>query len=450
MKKKITAALACAIIVLSLAGCADQESGRDDSKSERSSKEKSSYSEDVNSSGDSKPDESKPSESDPDESKPESSSGESSNGSSTESKPEKPPVETVDWSKIEYAEDLDFIVEDAEGGVVITQYIGTATQVKIPQTINGKTVVTLGRTRQMDEYFTLFPSNVTDVNIPNSVTDINKYAFEKHENIKSVVLPDNYVTDSYAFLSNCPSKNTVYTFLGNTYCLPDDKIKLQDALFPGTGKMWIRDSDNSLLRVSITIKDVVIPDNVTSLSENAFYNCDLIENITIPVDLISFRTRRNGGNVEFTEQGTHAYFNNCPNLKSVTFAEGVTKLETNDTEEQAIVDMDHPDNARGIFYNCPKLETINLPESLTEIGVNAFAGCTALKSMTIPGNVKELKIGTFLGCTALESVTLPDGLTRISENCFGEEPPKNLQVTYKGVTYKSNQLPNLYRVVNGN
>lgn len=446
MKKKITAALACAIIVLSLAGCADQESGRDDSKSERSSKEKSSYSEDVNSSG-----ESKPSESDPDESKPESSSGESSNGSSAESKPEKPPVETVDWSKIEYAEDLDFIVEDAEGGVVIAQYIGTETKVKIPQTINGKTVVTLGKNWKMGEsYQTLFPSNVTDVNIPNSVTDIKKYAFDKCNSLKSVVIPENYVTDSYAFLSNCPSKNTVYTFLGNTYCLPDDEIKLKDALFPGTGKMWIRDSDSSLVRVSITIKDVVIPDNVTSLSENAFYNCDLIENITIPVDLISFRTRRNGGSVKFTEQGTHAYFNNCPNLKSVTFAEGVTKLETNDTEEQAIDDMYHPDNARGIFYNCPKLETINLPESLTEIGVNAFAGCTALKSMTIPGNVKELKTGTFLGCTALESVTLPDGLTKISEYCFGKEPPKNLQVTYKGVTYKSNQLPNLYRVVNGN
>ncbi len=378
MKKKITAALACAIIVLSLAGCSKNEgtpeSSPNSSNTESSSKGERS-SEDVNSS-----DESKPSESDPDESKPESSSGENSKDSSTESTPEsKPeeqqPVDPIDWSTVPYADELDFIVVDYKDGVKINEYRGKETILKIPETINGKKVLLLEAL--------IFPSNIKGLSIPNSVTIIpsvliNPLAYD----FQSVVLPDKYYTvNAPKFLDLSKEAytddKTVFTYLGNTYQMPEDFIKLHDALYPGTGKILVS-KDGKLKKVSIAIKDVVIPDNVTSIEEGAFSNCDLIEDITIPGKITEIHGNKDA--IPFL-----AIFYRCPNLKSVTFAEGVTKID-------------------GYIFNiCPKLETITLPDTLTHLDKDSLSGI-----------------------------------------------PKQAQVTYKGVTYKSNQLDSLYKAVNGN
>ncbi len=388
MKKKITAALVCAAMVLSLAGCAgdkqfdgffdgvyDNNSGESKPTSSKQTSSKPTSSKSTSS----KSEESKPEESKPDESKPaESSSAEST----PESKPEEQqPVDPIDWSTVPYVDELDFLYEEVEGGVMITEYRGSETILKIPETINGKTVVALAERG-------VVPYSAIGLSIPNSVTVFPRFLIQ-YRDLQSVVLPDNYngSTDDWGRLVPTPEflddyeeertkEKTVFTYLGKTYQMPEDLIKLKDALYPGTGKILVSE-DGVLTKVSIAIKDVVIPDNVTSIGEGAFENCDLIEDITIPGRI----TEINGDG-----RGIRDIFYNCPNLKSVTFAEGVTKIDGN------------------IFYMCPKLETITLPDSLTHLGEAWLSGGA----------------------------------------------PKYLQVTYKGVTYKSNQLPNLYKAVNGN
>lgn len=107
------------------------------------------------------------------------------------------------------------ILED--GSVEISSYLGTATDVTIPATINEKKVTSIG-----DEAFCANKSvtnitipngvtrigifsfwccdNLTNVNIPNSVTSIAFYAFYGSDNLKSLIIPKSVTEiDRWAF-----------------------------------------------------------------------------------------------------------------------------------------------------------------------------------------------------------------------------------------------------------
>ena len=75
----------------------------------------------------------------------------------------------------------------------------------------------------------------------------------------------------------------------------------------------------------------------------------------------------------------HSAFANCPNLTSVTFAEG-SQLE---------------EIADEAFMGCSALTSIDLPESLKRIGSLSFAG-TGLTSITLKANIESVNSLSFL------------------------------------------------------
>lgn len=93
-------------------------------------------------------------------------------------------------------------------------------------------------------------------------------------------------------------------------------------------------------------------------------------------------------------------FRDCPNLEEVVLSGGITSLN-------------------GTFYNCPKLKTINL-DNVTALKSHstyaAFQNCTALTEVNLP-NAAEIGDNCFKGCTALKTVTL-GGNCEIGEQAF--------------------------------
>ena len=67
--------------------------------------------------------------------------------------------------------------------VKITGYSGSATTVKIPDTIGGKPVKVIG------EYAFSNCTELTSITIPTSVTTIETYAFRCCYNLKSITIP---------------------------------------------------------------------------------------------------------------------------------------------------------------------------------------------------------------------------------------------------------------------
>ena len=116
---------------------------------------------------------------------------------------------------------------------------------------------------------------------------------------------------------------------------------------------------------------VVIPDSVTSIGDNAFYDCTCLTSVTIGNSVTSI-----GGSA----------FEDCPGLTSVTIPDSVTSI------------------GDCAFEDCPGLTSVTIGNSVTSIGSNAFFYCTGLTSITIPDSVTSIGENAFVGCTGLTTV----------------------------------------------
>ena len=99
--------------------------------------------------------------------------------------------------------------------------------------------------------------------------------------------------------------------------------------------------------------------------------------------------------------GTAAFYG-CDELTSVSFSQGLTKIESD------------------AFLDCKRLTAVSIPSSVTSIDDHAFAGCTALTSLTIPEGVSQIGGSAFSGCSKLTKVSVPGSVTSIGIYAFGE------------------------------
>ena len=120
-----------------------------------------------------------------------------------------------------------------------------------------------------------------------------------------------------------------------------------------------------LLKYNGAEDDVIVPDNVTIISNEAFIGCVGLRSIEIPesVDVIE----------EFAFAG-------CSRLINVILPDSITTIE------------------HGLFFDCSSLTSITIPDSVTSIGETAFGECRSLTSITIPVNITSIAASAFNGC----------------------------------------------------
>jgi len=122
------------------------------------------------------------------------------------------------------------------------------------------------------------------------------------------------------------------------------------------------------------IASIVLPTaTVTSIPDDAFYNCANLTSITIPDTVTSIGLRA---------------FIFCTGLTSITIPNSVTSSIGDST-----------------FHDCTSLTSVTIGNSVTAIGHNAFTR-TALTSVTIPNSVTSIGQNAFQNCTNLTLVTL--------------------------------------------
>ena len=105
---------------------------------------------------------------------------------------------------------------------------------------------------------------------------------------------------------------------------------------------------------------------------------------------ITSHTFENGvGTIEFdgdvTSIGQQAFYN-CSSLTSITIPDSVTSIGSN------------------AFFNCSRLTSITIPDSVTSIGSNAFMNC-GLTSIDIPNSVTSIGSEAFYSCSRLTNIT---------------------------------------------
>jgi len=81
-----------------------------------------------------------------------------------------------------------------------------------------------------------------------------------------------------------------------------------------------------------------------------------------------------------------------------------------------------PDSVTSIgdsaFNWCSSLHSVTIPDSVTNIGDYAFSCCRSLHSVTIPDSVTNIGDYAFQSCLSLNSVTIPDSVTSICGSAF--------------------------------
>ena len=168
------------------------------------------------------------------------------------------------------------------------------------------------------------------------------------------------------------------------------------------------DEEGTLTRYRGFDKNVVIPDGVKAIGEQAFENDTLIESVSIPNSV--------------TYIGCEA-FSDCTGLKSITIPDSVIETDSGVFYGCTSLTSVQLSNmlttlASSFFSHCDSLETITLPNSLKSIGSYAFSSCIKLKDISIPTSVAEIHKGAFENCDSLEIVTLPGGIVDIGDIAF--------------------------------
>ena len=141
----------------------------------------------------------------------------------------------------------------------------------------------------------------------------------------------------------------------------------------GSGAMDIETyNDTSWRSFIMDITTLYLPEQLTSISNEAFIGAKYLNQVTIPVGV--------------THIGRSA-FEDCRSMTSVTFAGN--NVET-------IGDW--------AFYNCHNLRQLTLPEGVEEIGRAAFFDCVYLTELTIPSTIKKIADNGFAACRKLSTM----------------------------------------------
>lgn len=159
--------------------------------------------------------------------------------------------------------------------------------------------------------------------------------------------------------------------------------------------------------ISLKMESLEIPNGVTAIEDNCFYNCSLKCAVTLPDGIKSI------GAYAFNQSGITAI--NLPEgLESIgEFAFSLCKL-TEVTIPSTCLTL----SGSAHFWENLALTEINLPEGLTAIPDRFASTCASLQKINIPSTVKKIGERSFYCCEKLKSLELPEGLEDIEAEAF--------------------------------
>ncbi len=305
-------------------------------------------------------------------------------------------------------------------------------------------------------------SNLTNITIPDSVTNIGSSAFydtqlsdiytDVETWLKLCSSNNNYLLFAYGEISLhiLDARGNEVTDL----VIPDSITNIGDHAFYGCKNLTSVKIGNSVTRIGNDafknckkLTQIVIPDSVTSIGSDAFRNCTNLVHVTVGksvtsigdyafdschklVEIINHSNLKitagslDNGYIAYVALVVHTEENKIDQLDDFLF---YTHNNThyllgyigNDTE--ITLPSAYKNEKYKIYqyaFYRTSLTHITIGNSVTNIGSSAFEGCTSLMSITIGNSVTNIGGSAFKDCTSLTSVMIPNSVTNIVDWAF--------------------------------
>ena len=375
--------------------------------------------------------------------------------------------------------------------------------VTIPTEVNGYKVTSIGSWSFTNK------RDLKSINIPNTVVEIGEHAFDGCRLLKDINLPDGLTTISDNLFYDCQALTNITIPSGVTSIgsrafiscsrlscihLPDGLKTIGESAFYYCNQLYTIDIPDgvtaignyafgysSILQCQLPagltaipkglftrgkLKNIVIPDNVTTIEEAAFEFCQDLESVLIPSTMTNvgvkafqycskLKTVRFLGDVP-TTLATDAFYyvgdswsrskptlivpssylaNYQAKMSGTSFCGGTFSSIQTASSDTPI----SPYTANGIVYtyvngsyavtgydattaeaSANKLTVASEIDgyTVTSIADDAFSNATSLLTITIPNSVNSIGERAFSGCSSLTKAELTTGLTSIGDYAF--------------------------------
>lgn len=320
-------------------------------------------------------------------------------------------------------------------------YLSLTGDVNIPANVtNNGTTYTVTKIGFAAFYYC---SLITSVSIPNSVTEIESWAFTGCS-FSSIIIPSN--------VTKIGASSFAATAL-TSITIPSSVTHMEPGVFAGCSALQTinveRDnnnfcaesgilftSDKSVLiqypagktEVTYTIPNTVttiasgafsrcsaltsvyIPNSVINIGENAFSNCTALAEVAIPNSIKTI------GRDAFSST---ALYNEASNwLNGILYIDNCLIEANNDLSGSCEIAAGTKLIAGGAFSMCRELTSVTIPNSVITIGRSAFWSCKRLASISIPSSVITIEDAAFFQCVELNSIIIPNSVITIGNSAF--------------------------------
>ena len=145
--------------------------------------------------------------------------------------------------------------------------------------------------------------------------------------------------------------------------------------------------------------DVVIPNTVLSIGEDAFHT--YLKSVTIPDSVTKIKRGAFNGFLLSRKKFFKVYITDLSKWCEIDFDPNANPLA----------------EAHNLYLNDNLVTDMTIPNNIKIIKDWAFVGCTSLESVTINDNVSKINLGAFKDCIRLKRVTLSN-MTEIGWSAF--------------------------------
>jgi hypothetical protein len=217
--------------------------------------------------------------------------------------------------------------------------------------------------------------NPTAINIPDSVTTIEPFAFFNCKSLTVINIPDSVTTIGNEAFFDCENLSSII-------------VGKQNPRFSSIDGVLLDKIENRILHYPAGKQNAcyAIPDCIVAIEDNAFFGCKNLTTINIPDSV--------------TTIGCEAFFV-CKNLRSITVGRQNKHFSCIDD-----VLFDKIEN-RILRYPARKqAASYTIPAGIISIGDSAFSVCENLVTIDIPDSVTTIGYEVFSWCKNLSGITV--------------------------------------------